>query len=119
VSPNSFIPGRFTGKVLLITGAAIGTVAQGVTDPAYRMSIGAATAIRAAREGALVACADLKADGLAVMMDLIAADGGTAVAIAADVTSSEDTDRAVGQVEAGRLDEPALGADALEEQNEL
>ena len=97
VSPDYFIPGRFAGKVLLVTGAATGTAAQGITSPDYRMSIGAATAIRAAREGARVACVDVKRDGLADTLDRIARAGGTAVAIEADVTSSDDADRMVAE----------------------
>ena len=46
-NPEYFIPSRFEGKTLLITGAATG--------------IGAATAVRAAREGARVAGVDKKA----------------------------------------------------------
>lgn len=49
-NPNYFIPDRFAGKTLLVTGAATG--------------IGAATAIRAAREGANVIGLDRKATEL-------------------------------------------------------
>ena len=119
VSPDYFIPHRFAGKVLLVTGAAMGTRAQGVTDPAYLMSIGAATAIRAAREGALVACADVKADGLAATLDLIARDGGTAIAIEADVTSSDDAERMVTETVAafGRIDLAVNAAGVLDGTN--
>lgn len=119
VSPDYFTPGRFANKVILITGAAMGTVAQGVTDPAYRMSIGAATAIRAAREGALVACADVKSDGLAATLDLIVADGGTAVAIEADVTSTADADRMVAETVStfGRIDLAVNAAGVLDGTN--
>lgn len=119
VSPEYFLPGRFAGKVLLITGAAMGTPAQGVTDPAYEMSIGAATAIRAAREGALVACVDIKTDGLAATMERIEASGGTAIAIEADVTVSEDADRMVAEAVAafGRLDLALNAAGVLDGTN--
>ena len=119
VSPDAFIPNRFAGKVLLITGAAMGTAAQGITDPAFLMSIGAATAIRAAREGALVACADIKPEGLAATLDLIAADGGTAIGIDADVTRTADADRMVAETVAafGRLDLALNAAGVLDGTN--
>lgn len=119
VNPDVFIPNRFAGKVLLVTGAAMGTVAQGVTNPAFQMSIGAATAIRAAREGAFVACADIKRDGLDATLDLIAADGGTAIGIEADVTSTADADRMVVETVAafGRLDLALNAAGVLDGTN--
>lgn len=119
VSADYFIPGRFAGKTLLITGAAMGTAAQGITDPAYLMSIGAATAIRAAREGAKVACVDIKADGLAATLDLIEQIGGTAISIEADVTSTADADRMVVEaVEAfGRVDLAVNAAGVLDGTN--
>ena len=48
VNPDFFIPNRFADRTLLITGAATG--------------IGAATASRAAREGAKVVCVDSQAE---------------------------------------------------------
>jgi NAD(P)-dependent dehydrogenase (short-subunit alcohol dehydrogenase family) len=105
-SPDYFIPDRLRGKVLLVTGAAQGTEEGGITDSAYRMSIGAATAIRAAREGAKVACVDIKRDGLRKTVDAIAAEGHDAIAIEADVSLSADAERMVAEtVEAfGTLD---------------
>lgn len=119
VNPDHFIPGRFADKVLLITGAAMGTRQQGITDSAYLMSIGAATAIRAAREGAHVVCVDVKADGLAATRDVISADGGTAIVIEADVTSSEDTERMVAEAVAafGRIDLALNAAGVLDGTN--
>jgi len=106
VSPEYYIPGRFDGKVLLVTGGAMGSKAQGVTNDRYLMSIGAASAIRAAREGAKVALFDVKADGLAEVLARIEQDGGEAIAIQGDVTSTEDCARMVGETVArfGRID---------------
>lgn len=119
VSPDYFITGRFADKVLLVTGAAMGTRRQGVTDPDYLMSIGAATAIRAAREGARVVCVDVKADGLAATRDLITADGGTALVVEADVTSSDDTERMVAEAVSafGRIDLALNAAGVLDGTN--
>lgn len=119
VSADYFIPGRFAGKNLLVTGAAMGTAAQGMTDPAYLMSIGAATAIRAAHEGARVACVDIKADGLAATLDLIEKIGGTAITIEADVTSTSDADRMVDEAVAafGRIDLALNAAGVLDGTN--
>ena len=52
-SPDYFIPNRFQGKTLLVTGAATG--------------IGAATAIRAAREGANIVGVDRKEQELSLI----------------------------------------------------
>jgi NAD(P)-dependent dehydrogenase (short-subunit alcohol dehydrogenase family) len=68
--------GRLAGKVAIITGAAGG--------------IGQASAILFAAEGAKVACVDLKAEALEATVAQIAADGGTAIAIAGDVSSAAD-----------------------------
>ena len=68
--------GRLEGKVAIITGAAGG--------------IGQASAILFAAEGAKVACVDLKAEALEATVAQIAAEGGTAIAIAGDVSSAAD-----------------------------
>jgi NAD(P)-dependent dehydrogenase (short-subunit alcohol dehydrogenase family) len=106
VSPDYFVPNRLRGRVLLVTGAAQGTEAGGVTDPNFLMSIGAATAIRAAREGAKVACVDIKRDGLQKTIDTIAGEGHEAIAIEADVSDSDDANRMVTETVAafGKLD---------------
>jgi NAD(P)-dependent dehydrogenase (short-subunit alcohol dehydrogenase family) len=80
--PDYFIPGRFSGKVLVVTGAA-------------NQSIGGATAIRAAREGAKVACADKKVTQLQETIDIIHASGGEAIAIVADISQPEEANRMV------------------------
>jgi NAD(P)-dependent dehydrogenase (short-subunit alcohol dehydrogenase family) len=80
--PDYFIPGRFSNKVLLVTGAAL-------------HSIGGCTAIRAAREGARVACVDLKADAVQQTVNQILQEGGMAIAIVADLTQPEEAERMV------------------------
>lgn len=82
VSPEAYFPGRLKEKVLFITGAAKG-------------SIGGATAIRAAREGAKVFCVDIKEKELQETCDQISADGGVAFAHLADVRDPHQVDMAV------------------------
>lgn len=89
---------RFTESVAIVTGAARG--------------IGAATALRLAREGARVAVADLVADAANETAQRISADeqvldaGGSAVGLAADMTDAEAVDTAFARFaeEEGRLD---------------
>src|SRR5512144_3218741 len=89
VSPDRVVPGRFEGRVLLVTGAADG--------------IGGATAIRAAREGARVVGGDGKVAALQVTVARINAEasarsGGEpprALAVGADVSVTADADRVV------------------------
>lgn len=84
VDPAAFTPGRFSGKVLLVTGAAVG-------------SIGGCTALRAAREGASVMCVDRKGPELQKTVDEITAAGRKAVALAADVAKPADAERMVAE----------------------
>ncbi|MCG5059164.1 MAG: SDR family oxidoreductase [Limnoraphis sp. WC205] len=81
--PNYFIPNRFDGKTLLITGAATG--------------IGAATAIRAAREGAKVIGLDRKVKELTETISQIQAEGHAATAIVGNVVETAVCDRAVAE----------------------
>lgn len=82
--------GALTGKVALITGGASG--------------IGAATAVRFAREGADIVIADMQPGDDAVAA--VEAEGRRAIYVQVDTTSEEDTNRMLeATVEAfGRLD---------------
>lgn len=93
VDPNAFTPNRFSGKVLLVTGAAVG-------------SIGGCTAIRAAREGARVFCIDRKVQELHQTVAEITAAGGQAIAHVADVAQAADADGMVAECvrQFGKLD---------------
>lgn len=80
------------GKSAVVTGAASG--------------VGRASALRFAEEGAKVVCADIAFDGAKETVRDIEAAGGTAVAVAADVTREDDV---VAMIDAsverfGRLD---------------
>ena len=89
---GNVVPGRFEGKVALITGAGSG--------------IGRATAIRLAAEGASVLGHDVNADSLAETAATISDAGGTVSTRTGDVTSrAECFDAVAATVEAfGKLD---------------
>lgn len=70
---------RLENKNAIVTGGAGG--------------IGRATALAFAAEGARVAVVDLRADAAQAVADEISAVGGTAVAIAADVSNEDDIQR--------------------------
>lgn len=76
--------GMLDGRVVLVTGAGSG--------------IGQAYAVRFAREGAKVAIVDRDADRAAMVAKEIEGQApGHAIAVAADVTSAEDNQRAVAE----------------------
>jgi len=70
---------RFEGKVVVITGAAGG--------------IGKAAALRFAREGASVVAVDLPGSALDDVVNLVEAEGASALAVPADVSRSGDVER--------------------------
>lgn len=86
------MPQRFLDKVVLVTGGGSG--------------IGRAAAIAFAAEGAAVAVIGRSAGPLEETADLIRHAGGTATAIAADISIEADVERAVSQVveDHGHLD---------------
>lgn len=72
---------RFTGKIVVVTGASAG--------------IGRATAQAFAAEGAIVAVNDIRLDKAAGVADDIVRAGGKAFAIAADAANRDEVDQAV------------------------
>lgn len=71
----------FDGQTAIVTGAASG--------------IGRAIALRLAAAGAAIAAIDRNLDGAAEVVRRLEADGGRGIAIGADVSLSEDVQRAV------------------------
>ncbi|MET4639824.1 SDR family oxidoreductase [Mycetocola sp. 2940] len=74
---------RLENKNAIVTGGAGG--------------IGRATALAFAAEGARVAVVDLRADAASAVADEITAAGGSAIAIAADVSSEPDIERVLAE----------------------
>jgi len=77
---------QLKGKVALVFGA--GSVGPGWGN-------GKAAAVAYARAGARVVAIDLTREAAAATSDLIAAEGGQAIAVAADATRAADVQRAV------------------------
>jgi NAD(P)-dependent dehydrogenase (short-subunit alcohol dehydrogenase family) len=88
---------RLAGKVALVTGA--GSQGPGIGN-------GKATSILFAREGAKVVCVDQVIERAAETVATIESEGGTAVAVAADVTNRGDCEQMVDVAieKYGRLD---------------
>ncbi len=81
VDPAYFIPGRFAGKTMIVTGSARG--------------MGAGAAIRAAREGANVVGVDILGDLGQSVIDAVVAEGGRAVFVAGDIADEETSTRMI------------------------
>jgi NAD(P)-dependent dehydrogenase (short-subunit alcohol dehydrogenase family) len=94
--------GRLDGRRVLVVGA--GT--RHSDEPDAPIGNGRAIAALAAREGAVVACADRDEAAALATAELIGADGGSADVLVADVTRPEDCAAVVAGAEArlGALD---------------
>lgn len=102
LSKDYFIPGRFEGKTILVTGGARG--------------IGKSTAVRAAKEQANVVIMDwLKEDGQHVA-DSINNMGGKAMFVYGNIQKDEDCRRAVSETvkNFGKLDYAVLNAGVMD-----
>jgi A-factor type gamma-butyrolactone 1'-reductase (1S-forming) len=91
-APLDFVADRLAGKVVLVTGASSG--------------IGAAAVRRFAAEGATVVAAARRFEQLESVVASVDSDGGTALAVACDVTDEESVRQAVSLTmdRFGRLD---------------
>lgn len=78
--------GRLAGRVALVVGA--GSVGDGVSN-------GQAAARTYARQGAAVACVDISLEAAQATVEMIEAEGGRALALAADVTKESQVASAV------------------------
>lgn len=81
LDPGYFIPGRFAGKTMIVTGCARG--------------MGAGAAVRAAREGAQVVGVDILGDLGQAVIDAIVAEGGKAVFVQGDIAEEDASTRMI------------------------
>ncbi len=81
LDPAYFLPGRFAGKTLIVTGCARG--------------MGAGAAVRAAREGANVVGVDILGDLGQAVIDAIVAEGGSAVFVQGDIAEEDTSTRMI------------------------
>ena len=79
--------GRVEGKVAIVTGAG--------STPGPGVGTGKASAIVLAREGAKVVCVDIEPDRAEETRKAIAEEGGEAIVVGADATSSEQCEAVV------------------------
>jgi NAD(P)-dependent dehydrogenase (short-subunit alcohol dehydrogenase family) len=89
---SNFVPGRFLGQVAVITGGAHG--------------IGAAIAVRLAREGAQVAIADIDSAAMQATAAGVAHEGGSVEPFCCDVRRADEVEAMVARTIAwaGRID---------------
>ncbi|MDO8278980.1 MAG: SDR family oxidoreductase [Burkholderiaceae bacterium] len=87
---------RMQGRRVLVVGAG-----QRPGPDAQAVGNGRAISLLLAREGAAVACADRSAESAQATCDLIAAQGGRAIPIVADVEKPEDITRMLAEAAAG------------------
>lgn len=89
--------GRLDGKTAIVTGA--GSIGPGWGN-------GKAAAALFAREGAKVVCADINADAAREISDIIADEGGTAIAMTIDVTQRDQVEAMIERCRSdwGRID---------------
>ena len=89
---------RLDGKVAVVVGAG--------QTPGQTIGNGRATAVLFAREGAQVVCVDRRLDAAEATVSAITEEGGTALALAADITVERDIERFVAETAShlGRID---------------
>jgi NAD(P)-dependent dehydrogenase (short-subunit alcohol dehydrogenase family) len=89
---------RLAGKVAVVVGAG--------QTPGQTIGNGRATAVLFAREGAQVVAVDRRLDAAQATVGAIGAEGGTALALAADITAERDIERFVAETvdRLGRID---------------
>lgn len=86
--------GRLAGKVAIVVGAG--------QTPGQTIGNGRATAVLFGREGAHVVAVDRHLDAARATVSAITAEGGSALALAADITVEQDIERVIAET-AGRL----------------